>query len=448
MSQASSSPAETKKRLALAIVDFLNTSLTDGTVAQDDRESIEVASSCISDAFKIDPSSTTATSEALDSDQSLFKIYSVYENIRGKSTSSTKGESNTEEAKPSTPTIPATSAKNPEAEALKGQGNVAMQGKDYAKAIEMYSKAIELSPTNPIYLSNRAAAYSATSQHELARNDAEMAVASDPQYTKAWSRLGLARYALGDAKGSMDAYKNGIDAEGSGGSDAMKRGYETAKRRVQETNDEANVGSTRAASPGSASAGGVPDLGGLASMLGGGGPGGQGGGMPDLSSLMNNPMMRQMAQNIMSNPSAMQNMMSNPRIQQMMNQFGGGAGGTESGDGPDLASLMQDPSIAELARNFMGGAGGAPGSGAPAPRCGSPAEGGGLGCASDATRDRDTGNWRQCNWTTCVDADEGGRGGGGSRRHGGDKDNRQDYSAPWRRGRDRWGSRRCPDQWV
>ncbi|KAL9048509.1 MAG: hypothetical protein Q9162_007689, partial [Coniocarpon cinnabarinum] len=114
-----------------------------------------------------------------------------------------------------------------------------MQQKNHEKAIEFYGKAISISPTNPIYLSNRAAAHSALKQHELARNDAEMAVASDPKYTKAWSRLGLARFALGDAKGSMEAYKSGIDAEGNGGSEAMKKGYETAKRKVEEdANDD------------------------------------------------------------------------------------------------------------------------------------------------------------------------------------------------------------------
>lgn len=47
------------------------------------------------------------------------------------------------------------------------------------------------------------------------------------------------------------------------------------------------------------------DLAGLASMLGGGG-GGAGGGMPDLGALMNNPMFASMAQNMMSNPEALQ----------------------------------------------------------------------------------------------------------------------------------------------
>lgn len=226
-----------------------------------------------------------------------------------------------------------------EAENLKGKGNVAMQQKDYTAAIDFYSRAISIRPTNPIYLSNRAAAYSATQQHELAQQDAEMAVAADPKYTKAWSRLGLAKYALGDVKGSMEAYKSGIDAEGNGGSDAMKKGYETAKRKVDELRDQDDVANTaRSTSPGTPNAG-MPDLAGLASMLGGGGGVG---GMPDLAGLMNNPMMRQMAQSVMQNPDMLQGLMNNPRIREMANQYGSG------GETPDFASMMQDPNIAEM----------------------------------------------------------------------------------------------------
>lgn len=359
---------DSQKRLALAIIDFLNTSLKDGTLQSDDAESMEIATSCIAEAFHVDPKDQAATKDALGG-QNLLSIYGVYEKLKGKSTASTEGPSSAKEGRPASPVVPAsgssssgaqTGGPTPESEKLKGQGNAAMQKKDYQTAIDMYTKALEVAPLNPIYLSNRAAAYSAISQHEFAKNDAEMATAADPKYTKAWSRLGLARFALGDAAGSMEAYKKGIDAEGNGGSDAMKKGYETARKRVEEEGeDPAEL--ERSTSPSAGGAGGMPDLGSLASMLGGGGGAG---GMPDLGSLMQNPMMRQMAQNMMSNPDMMNNLMNNPRLREMANSFGGGAGrgaggaGGNSGGMPDLSSLMNDPNIAEMARNFMGGMGG------------------------------------------------------------------------------------------
>lgn len=369
-----------KKRLALSILDFLSTSLKDGTLSSDDTESIEIASSCISECFKVDLSDKAALQDAVGG-QSLFSIYGVYEKLKGKSTASTTGASSASEGRPSTPSMPKPDAKratastgsstaaaratippNPDAEKLKSQGNAAMSHKKYPEAIDLYTQAITLSPTNPIYLSNRAAAYSASGDHSSAAADAELAVASDPKYTKAWSRLGLAKFALGDANGAAEAYQKGIEYEGSGGSEAMRKGLETAKKRVEEMekeeedlpNDEVDDRpSTTRAAPG----GGMPDLSSLAGMFGGGGGGRGGGGMPDLSSIMSNPMFASMAQNLMSNPDMMNNLMNNPRLRQMAESFGGGGGGGGGGeDGagrggggmPDLSSMMQDPNIAEM----------------------------------------------------------------------------------------------------
>jgi small glutamine-rich tetratricopeptide repeat-containing protein alpha len=307
--------ATTKQRLALAIIEFLNTSLTDGTLSEDDRESIEVATNCISESYKVDPTDATPKDS-----QSLLGIYGVYEKLK---------------SKPSTPATPATPAAGPsdeqkkEAEGLKSQGNSAMALKDYPKAISLYSKALAIIPGNPIFLSNRAAAYSASKDHESARADAEAAVAADPTYTKAWSRLGLAKFALGDAQGSMEAYEQGIKHEGNGGSLPMQKGYETAKKQVEELANEGDEDEVAERGAGArAGAGGMPDL---ASMFGGGGAGG--GGMPDLSSIMSNPMFASMAQNLMSNPDALNNIMSNPRIREMASQFGGGGAGGAPGAG-------------------------------------------------------------------------------------------------------------------
>lgn len=293
--------------------------------------------------------------------QSLLSIYGVYEKLKGKtgsmpSTTRAGGAGAGDEGG---------AGKNDEAEAHKSKGNAFMSAKSYLEAIESYTTALNLSPQNPIYLSNRAAAYSASNQHALAAADAELATETDPKYTKAWSRLGLARFAMGDAKGSMEAYQKGIEAEGKGGSEAMKKGYATAKAKVESEGGGAETAEdipsdpiSRGASPTSgagagAGGGGMPDLASLAGMLGGGGGGGGGaggGGMPDLSSMMNNPMFANMAQKLMSNPDMMNNIMNNPQLRNLASQFGGGGGGAGGGGGgmPDLGSLMNDPKIAEM----------------------------------------------------------------------------------------------------
>lgn len=285
-------------------------------------------------------------SEAIG-DQNLLKIYGVFEKLQGATKPAAAAGASSSSAGAASGPVSEDAKK--EAEGLKSKGNAAMAQKDYPKAIDLYTQALALHPGNAIFLSNRAAAYSAAKDHESARADADAAVAIDPKYTKAWSRLGLARFALGDVKGSMEAYQKGIEYEGNGGSDAMKKGYETAKKRVEELeNEEAEVTSRDAGGP--AAAGGMPNLNDLASMFGGGGGGagrGGGGGMPDLGSIMNNPMFASMAQNLMSNPDMMNNLMSNPRLREMANSFGGGGGGGGGGM-PDMSALMSDPSIAEM----------------------------------------------------------------------------------------------------
>lgn len=342
--------ATTKQRLALSIINFLSTSLTDGTLTEEDRESVEVAQNCISDAFKVDPSDST-----LKDSQTLLQIYMVYERLKKQapatsSSTATTTSSATSTAKStsqSSTTASPSESQIKEAEALKSQGNASMAQKDFTTAIELYTKALGIMPGNPIFLSNRAAAYSASKNHEAACTDAEAAVAVDPTYTKAWSRLGLARFALGDIQGSKEAYSKGIEYEGNGGSEAMKKGLETASKRLTETegvdknntSDNGNV--TNREAPGS-DAGGIPDLSSLSSMFGGG----PGRGMPDLSSIMNNPMLANMAQNLMSNPEMLKNLMSNPQLAELASQFG--AGGGRGGGMPDLSSLMQNPNIADL----------------------------------------------------------------------------------------------------
>jgi small glutamine-rich tetratricopeptide repeat-containing protein alpha len=333
--------SDPKKRLALSIIDFLSTSLKDGTLTADDADNIEIASNCIAEAFKVDPTDKAALSEAVGS-QSLLNIFSVYEKVKVK-------PSTTETQAPPPPQPQPTESKaiNPEAEKLKSAGNAAMQQKDYKTAISKYTEAISYAPTNPIFLSNRAAAYSASGDHASAVKDAELAVAADPKYTKAWSRLGLARFAMGDAKGSVEAYQQGIDFEGSGGSEAMRKGLETAKKELARMEaEEDNIPEDEVDdAPANTRGGGMPDLASLAGMFGGGGGGG-GGGMPDLSSIMSNPMFASMAQNIMRNPEALSGIMSNPTIQNMINNRREGQGGMP--DMSQIQQMMQDPALANL----------------------------------------------------------------------------------------------------
>lgn len=75
------------------------------------------------------------------------------------------------------------------AEGLKAEGNKLMSSKLYDSAIEQYTEAIKLD-ANPVYYSNRAAAWGGLNQHEKAAEDAQSALDIDPKFAKGYSRLG------------------------------------------------------------------------------------------------------------------------------------------------------------------------------------------------------------------------------------------------------------------
>jgi len=70
------------------------------------------------------------------------------------------------------------------------EGNALISAKSYSSAIQKYNEAIALDPTNPIYYSNRAAAYSAEGSHEKAVEDAQESLKRDPKFVRGYSRLG------------------------------------------------------------------------------------------------------------------------------------------------------------------------------------------------------------------------------------------------------------------
>lgn len=330
-----------KKAVAAGIVDFLKKCIDDGTIASDDRDSVDVAIECISDVFQVS-----------ESDKSLLKgmdLLTLVSNPAGPITGSETITVTKETVTTESTTV--SDEDRAQAETLKSQGNRCVAQQKFQEAVDHYTNAIGLVPTNAIYYSNRSAAYSSLREPEKAAEDARKAIELDPNYSKAYSRLGLALYSLGDAEGSMKAYQKGLETEGATPSEGMKRGFETAKKRVQEdleasvpsasssTTDLASGGAASESREGGAPAGGMPNL---SNLFGGGG-------MPDLSSIMNNPQIAQMAQQMMSNP-ALANIMNSPGAQRLQENV-------RNGQMPSLGDIMSDPSLAELARSFMGGAG-------------------------------------------------------------------------------------------
>ena len=95
---------------------------------------------------------------------------------------------------------------------LKVEGNSSLTSGDYETAINKYTEAIKLDPTQSTFYCNRAAAYSKREEHEKAIIDAEKAIALDSKYANAYSRLGFAFWSLNKIEEARDAYKKGLIA--------------------------------------------------------------------------------------------------------------------------------------------------------------------------------------------------------------------------------------------
>lgn len=133
---------------AALIIDFLKSSLKNGNVPEDNKDSIDFAIESITEAFAVE-SSQIDTVKAKFGNKSLNELISQSESL----------ESERKPVAESTQSVPVHVDQSDEetkekAEALKLQGNKAMASKDFETAIAKYTEAINLIPTNVVYLSN------------------------------------------------------------------------------------------------------------------------------------------------------------------------------------------------------------------------------------------------------------------------------------------------------
>lgn len=144
---------------------------------------------CIGEAFGVDPSDDTQRDRLSVKPATLPTIFDVFLKTRDKLGSGASASASTPAAAPPKPIGP-TAEDKAAADTFKAKGNSLMSTKKYDDAIAAYSKAIDLDPTNAVFYSNRAAAYSSKASHNEAILDAEKAIEVDPSFVKAYHRLG------------------------------------------------------------------------------------------------------------------------------------------------------------------------------------------------------------------------------------------------------------------
>lgn len=121
------------------------------------------------------------------------------------------------------------------AKQAKAEGNAFFSSKEWDKAIEKYTKAIELDPNGAIshtFYSNRSACYAGKADYDNALKDGKKCVELKPDFVKGYSRVGLAHFKLGDLDAAQKAYEDGLKVDGNNAS--LKSGLEETKRAKEQ----------------------------------------------------------------------------------------------------------------------------------------------------------------------------------------------------------------------
>ncbi|ANB13018.1 Hsp90 cochaperone STI1 [Sugiyamaella lignohabitans] len=93
----------------------------------------------------------------------------------------------------------------------KAEGNAAFAAKDFNKAVELFTKAIEASETpNHVLYSNRSGSYASLRDYDSAAKDAEECIKINPSWAKGYTRKGAAYHGLGDLVTARDAYEEAL----------------------------------------------------------------------------------------------------------------------------------------------------------------------------------------------------------------------------------------------
>ncbi|XP_071954363.1 small glutamine-rich tetratricopeptide repeat-containing protein beta-like [Antedon mediterranea] len=271
-------------KLVYAILEFLDQQIQGGTLNEDATESVEVSMQCLESAYGV---STTddAIRTQLSTGRSLLDIFNAASGI----SASAAGEA----TQPTDVPLVVSDEDKIKAEQLKSEGNEFMKKEQYEDAVTCYSKALDIDINNAVYYCNRAAAYHKLNKHQQAVDDGNKAITLDPTYSKAFGRLGLAYSCMNNHHKAKESFSKALELDPT--NEGHRANLKIAEQKIQGSN--------------------------MGGMQGGFGVQPSFGGM-DIGSVLNNPMLMNMASQ----------MMSNPQMQQMMHGIlGQGMGGGSLG---------------------------------------------------------------------------------------------------------------------
>lgn len=189
------------------------------------------------------------------------------------------------------------------AEELKALGNKAIAAKNFDEAIDKFTQAIAIDPSNHILYSNRSAAYASKKDWGHALEDAEKTTEIKPDWPKGWGRKGTALYGKGDLLGAHDAYEEGlkIDPNNAG----LKNDLASVKRAMEQ---EAGAGGPFGGDP----------TGGIGQMFNDPNLIQKLASNPKTSGFLADPAFMAKLQSVKQNPNSTQELFSDPRFIQVL----------------------------------------------------------------------------------------------------------------------------------
>ena len=165
------------------------------------------------------------------------------------------------------------------AEEEKEFGNEKFKEGDYPAAIKHYTEAVKRNPDDPKYYSNRAACYTKLAAFNLGLKDCEKCVEIDPKFIKGWIRKGKILQGMQQQGKALNAYQKALELDPSN-SEALE-GYRSCAVSASSNPEEVRK---RAMAD------------------------------PEVQSILRDPAMRLILEQMQSDPRALQDHLRNPDI--------------------------------------------------------------------------------------------------------------------------------------